>query len=153
MLVRQFALLRTKPGLTRDWEFPLSHDEALESPLAGPLTEAQRKRLDVHLGRFPFARRTQDGRKAWRIEVPHRGWLEAWITSDGSLFLEGTAGLNAVYGLYVHLLELGADFALEDCITGVLHNRASLLRLVRRDEEKRLPFHLDTPFTTPPLAA
>jgi hypothetical protein len=46
------------------------------------------------------------------------------------------------------------DIVVEDRIIGVLHNRSSLLRLVRREEERMLPFELgDTPDTTPPLAA
>lgn len=70
------------------------------------------------------------------------------------LFVEGNTTLNLVYGLYVHLLEAQAELVVEDRITGVLHNRASLLHLVRRDEAKSLPFDLpDTPDRSPPLAA
>ena len=47
---------------------------------------------------------------------------------------------NLIYGLYVHLLAVVPELGLEDGITGVIHNRKSLLRLVRRDEQKRLPF-------------
>ena len=44
--------------------------------------------------------------------------------------------LNVVYALFLQLLEVCSDLAIEDRITGELHDRASLLRLVRRDEQK-----------------
>jgi hypothetical protein len=68
--------------------------------------------------------------------------LEVWVTSDGSVFLEGETTLNLVYGLYVHLCDLVPELVLEDRITDVVHNDRSLLRLVRREEAARLPFDL-----------
>lgn len=153
-MVREFALIRVKKQVLQSWEFPLTVDEVDESPLAGPFDRVTADRLYRAIGSFPFARKTGDGRKAWRVSAPKRGELEAWVTSDGSLFVEGPMQLNLIYGLYVHLMQTCPDIVVEDRITGVLHNRASLLRLVRREEERMLPFELgDNPETTPPLAA
>jgi hypothetical protein len=84
---------------------------------------------------LPFAQRTHDGRRAWEIST-RRGELDVWFTSDGSIFLEGVTSLNVVFAVFVQLLEVCPDLALEDRITGELHDRASLLKLVRRDEQK-----------------
>jgi hypothetical protein len=81
------------------------------------------------------AQRTHDGRRAWSISAK-RGELDVWFTSDGSVFVEGATSLNIVYALFLQLLEVCPDLALEDRITGELHDRHSLLRLVRRDEQK-----------------
>lgn len=153
-MYREFAIIRVKKQVLASWEFPLSLDEVEESPLGGPFDELTADRLFRTIGGFPFAARLRDGRKAWDITAPRRGHLEAWLTSDGSLFVEGEMQLNLIYGLYVHLMQSYPELAVEDRITGVMHNRASLLRLVRREEERNLPFELgDNPETTPPLAA
>jgi hypothetical protein len=153
-MIREFSILRVKKQVLASWEFPLTVDEVDESPLAGPFDEVTADRLFRAVGTFPFARRMRDGRKAWAIEAPKRGSMDVWRTSDGSFFVEGELQLNLIYGLYVHLMQVYPDLVVEDRITGVLHNRASLLRLVRREEERNLPFELsDNPETTPPLAA
>lgn len=153
MFEREFTILRAKKQVI-GWEFPLTLEELAESPFAGPFDEVMMRRLDVACGSFPFAQRTHDGRRAWRIATPGRGEIDVWLTSDGGIFVEGRTSLNLVYGLLVHLMQTCPEIVLEDSITGVLHNNRSLLRLVRRDEEKRLPFSLgDNPQTTPPLAA
>lgn len=153
-MIREFALIRVKKHVLSSWEFPLVMDEADESPLAGPFDEVTADRLFRATGHFPFAKKTGDGRRAWRVTAPKRGEMEVWLTSDGSLFVEGDLQLNLIYGLYVHLMQTCPDLVVEDRITGVLHNRASLLRLVRREEARNLPFEIsDNPETTPPLAA
>lgn len=153
-MVREFAFIRVKKQVLRSWEFPLTVDEVQESPLAGPFDATTAEALYRAIGRFPFARKTGDGRRAWAVQAPRHGDLEAWLTSDGGLFIEGSMQLNLVYGLYVHLLEVCPDIVVEDRITGVLHNTASLLRLVRRQEERDLPFRMsDNPLRSPPLAA
>ena len=137
MLVRQFAFIRVKKQVLSDWEFPLTHDETSESPIAGSFDAHEMNRIDRAVGRFPFASRTGDGRRAWKIEPPGRGSIEVWLTSDGNVFVQGAASLNVVYTLYVHVLAaLPQLVAVEDRITGVLHDSLSLLRLVRRDEGK-----------------
>jgi hypothetical protein len=138
---REFSIVRVKREASK-WEFPLSWDEVTSSPLAGPFSQLDQLRLDVAVGCFPFARRTGDGRRAWRIAAPGSGVVEVWVTSDGSLFIEGETTLNLVYGLYVHLSETQPNLVLEDRITNVVHNEKSLLRLVRRDEAARYPFEL-----------
>ncbi|MBL8938218.1 MAG: hypothetical protein JNM69_26880 [Archangium sp.] len=135
MFFREFAVLKVKPSVRQTWEFPVSLDECSESPLAGAFDETLLKAMDRAVGHFPFAQRTHDGRRAWSI-FAKRGELDVWFTSDGSLFVEGVTSLNVVYALFLQLLEVCSDLAIEDRITGELHDRASLLRLVRRDEQK-----------------
>ena len=134
---RQFTISRVRKQVTSSWEFPLTWDEVNESPLAGPFSHLEQRRLDTAIGCFPFARRTGDGRRAWRINSPGSGDVVAWVTSDGSLFVEGETTLNLVYALYVHLCDICPELVVEDRITSVVHNASSLLRLVRRDEERR----------------
>jgi hypothetical protein len=138
---RQFSIARMKREATQ-WEFPMSWDEVRSSPLGGAFSMLEQRQLDTAVGCFPFARRTGDGRRAWRISSPSAGTLEVWVTSDGSVFLEGETTLNLVYGLFVHLMEMMPTLVLEDRITEVVHNEKSLLRLVRRDEAARVPFEI-----------
>lgn len=121
----------------RNWEFPLSFDEVNESPLAGSFDHATAALLDHALGEFPFARRTGDGRRAWRIAAPARGTIDAWVTHDGSLFVDGDTSLGLVYGVLVHLQKVCSDLALEDRITGLLHDLPSLRHLVDWETERR----------------
>lgn len=135
MFFREFSVLKVKRAVRQSWEFPFSLDECAESPLAGPFSDEQLKALDRAVGHLPFSQRTHDGRRAWNVKTKH-GELDVWLTSDGSVFVEGETSLNLVFAVYVQLLEVCPDLALEDRITGELHDRASLLRLVRRDEQK-----------------
>lgn len=134
---RQFTISRVRQAVTTSWEFPLAWDEVDESPLAGPFSALEQRRLDTAIGCFPFARRTGDGRKAWRINSPGSGDVVAWVTSDGSLYVEGETTLNLIYAIYVHLSDTCPELVVEDRITSVVHNAPSLLRLVRRDEQNR----------------
>lgn len=138
---REFSIVRVKQEATK-WEYPLSWDEVVHSPLAGPFSQLDQLRLDVAVGCFPFARRTGDGRRAWRIASTGNGTIEVLLTSDGGLFIEGDTTLNLVWSLFVHLAETQRNLVIEDSITGVVHNEQSLLRLVRRDEAARVPFEL-----------
>lgn len=138
---REFSIVRVKHEATK-WEFPMAWDEVTQSPLAGPFSQLDQLRLDVAVGCFPFARRTGDGRRAWRIAGQGSGVLEVWLTSDGSVFIDGDTTLNLVYSLFVHLSETQPHLVIEDSITGVVHNEKSLLRLVRRDEAALVPFDL-----------
>jgi hypothetical protein len=133
-MFREFSIRQVKAEATR-WEYPLTADELYESPFAGALATEQ---LELALGRFPFGRRAPEG---WRFTAPGRGQLSVTFTNDGSLLLRGHTSLQLVYGLFVHLLEVQAELVLEDRITGVLHNRASLLYLVRREEQRESADH------------
>lgn len=135
---RKFAIVRVKPEATA-YEFPLSFDELGDCPLAGPFNQLWATRLDLALGHFPFARRTGDGRRAWLIEPPFSGTsVIAWLTSDGSLFVEGNASLQVIYGLLVHLSQVCPGLVVEDRLSGLLHNQMSLLRIVRCFEQNRV---------------
>lgn len=81
---REFAIVRVKKQVVASWEFPFTHDEVDESPLAGPLDEVLVAKLDAAVGRFPFARRTKDGRRAWTICAPGRGEIDVWFTTASS---------------------------------------------------------------------
>lgn len=135
MFFREFSVLKLRRSVVAEWEFPMSLDECASSPLAGAFDEATLRAFDRRLSQFPFATRTHDGRRAWTIDAG-KGHLDVWLTSDGSVFAEGITSLNLVYAFFLQLLEVSPALALEDRITGELHDRHSLLRLVRRDEEK-----------------
>ncbi|MFZ5443223.1 MAG: hypothetical protein ACOZQL_24655 [Myxococcota bacterium] len=135
---REFSIVRVKKQVT-EWEFPLCWDEVPGNPLGAPFSAKEQSWLDVAVGCFPFARRTKDGRRAWRISSS-AGTIEVWVTSDGSLFIEGDTTLNLVFGLYVHLKETIGELVVEDRITDVVHNEQSLLRLVRREEAALVPW-------------
>lgn len=137
---REFSIVRVKQEASQ-WEFPLSWDELEGSPLAGPFNQLDQLRLDVALGCFPGARRTRDGRRAWRISQ-HSSVLEAWITSDGGLYLDGDTSLELVHELFAHLSLTQRNLVLEDAITGVVHNEQSLAGLVRHEEAVSVPFDL-----------
>ena len=138
---REFSIIRVKSEAAK-WEFPLSWDDVDESPLAGPFSQLDQLRFDVAVGCFPFARRTRDGRRAWRIVGHGSGVVEVWITSDGSVFIEGETTLNLVYSLFVHLSETQRNLVLEDRSTNVVHNEQSLLSLMRREEASLVPFEM-----------
>jgi hypothetical protein len=152
-MLREFAIVRVKK-VAAGWEYPIAFDEVRDCPLAGGFDELTKARLDLAIGQFPFARRTGDGRRAWTIEAPSRGSITAWLTSDGSLFVEGHATLPLYYALYAHLAQVVPALAMEDRITGLLHNRQSFLRLVRHEEHRNLPWDEEAdPNHTPPMAA
>jgi hypothetical protein len=135
MFFREFAVMKVKTSVRRSFEFPVSLDECAASPFVGGLTEGELKAMDRAVGHLPFAERTHDGRRAWSIPT-NRGEIDVWLTSDGSIFVEGVTSLNVVYATFLQLLEVCPDLVLEDRITGQLHDRHSLLHLVRRDEQK-----------------
>ena len=138
---REFSIVRVKSEVSK-WAFPLSWDDVEVSPFAGPFNQLDQLRLDVAVGCFPFARRTRDGRRAWRVSGQGSGVVEVWITSDGSLFIDGETTLNLLYALFSHISETQPSLVLEDRITGVVHHEASLLKLMRREEAAMVPYDL-----------
>jgi hypothetical protein len=138
---REFSIVRVKSEVAK-WEFPLAWDEVTASPLAGPFNQLDQLRIDVAVGCFPNARRTGDGRRAWRVSMQGAGKVDVWVTSDGSVFIEGETSLNLVYALFVHLTENQPNLVIEDRITNVVHNEQSLRGLMRRDEAALVPFDL-----------
>ncbi len=149
---REFSILRVRRSVLQRWEFPLTFDEVPGTPLAGPFDDALSQRLEHAMDTFPTAQRTADGRIAWRVELSDEGQLDVWLTSDGSLFLEGPTSLYLVGTLFLHLMKAIPAIILEDRITGVLHNRESLLRLMASEEALGLPFRVEQAFvSTPPF--
>lgn len=139
---REFSIIRVKSEVTT-WDFPLSWDEVEQSPFAGPFNQLDQLRLDVAVGCFPSTRRTRDGRRAWRVSGQGGASIEVWITSDGSLFIDGQTSLSLVHSLFVHLAQTQRNLVIEDRIAGVAHDEQSLLRLLRREEAAHVPFELD----------
>lgn len=131
---REFSVVRVKKEAT-SWEFPLAWDECLSSPLAGPLSELEQRRLEATIDRIPHAKRARDGRVAWTIRA-----LDVWMTSDGCFFVEGETTLGAVWELLLDLQQVLPELALEDRITEMVHNERSFFRLVLREQAALAPF-------------
>lgn len=131
---REFSIIRMKPEAAT-WEYPLSWDEVTKfSPLGGAFSEFELRRLHYAIATFPRARPVRDGRRAWTIHG-----VEAWLTSDGCLFVDGLMDLEFMHALFVHLRAALPNLLVEDRITGVVHDEHSLARLMARD----LPFEPD----------
>jgi hypothetical protein len=115
----------------KSWEFPLAWDELTTfSPMAGPFSELEQHRLCDAIATFPRARPAQDGRRAWTI----RG-VEAWLTSDGCLFVDGLMDVDFMYSFFKHLRATLPNLLVEDRLTNVVHDELSLRRLAVRDIE------------------
>ncbi len=142
-MVREFSVLRVRSSVLERSTFPLTFEEFATSPLAGAFDGGLLLRLRGALDSFADAHRVPGhyGLK-WHVQLPRHGALEVVLTSDGSLFLEGPTSLFLVGQLFLHLMRWVPTIVLEDRISGVLHNRESLLRLARREEESTLPFAL-----------
>jgi hypothetical protein len=130
---REFSILRMKADAAT-WEYPLSWDEVTKFSPLGAFSEFELHRLRCAIATFPRAKPVRDGRRAWTI----RG-VEAWLTSDGSLFIDGLMDLEFMHSLFLHLRAALPNLLLEDRITGVVHDERSLHRLMMRD----LPFEPD----------
>lgn len=131
---REFSILRMKKEAT-SWEYPFTWEEVTTfSPVAGAFNEIEQQRLHYAVATFPRAKPVRDGRRAWTI----RG-VEAWITSDGGLFINGMMDLEFMHSLFLHLQNTLPNLLIEDRITNVVHDERSLRRLMQRD----LPFEPD----------
>lgn len=120
------------------WEFPLTWDECRSNPLAGPLSELERRRLETKIDSMHHAKRIRGRGTAWKVRS-----LEVWLTSDGSFFVEGVSSLGEVWELFLDVQQMMPDLVLEDRITQMLHNEASLFRLVLREQAAMVPFELE----------
>jgi len=118
------AIVRIKKSLVH--ALPLSVGDGKVNPLAGPFDHFTRARLSYAVGKFPFAQKVERGvRDTYEIEAPGGGRLEVWITSDGHIFMDSQAGLELVLALYIELLGVTPDIAIEDPQRGVLHGAES----------------------------
>lgn len=121
---REFSIIRMKPE-AKTWEFPLSWDEVTSfSPMAGPFSELELHRLHYAIATFPRAKPIADGRRAWSIHG-----VEAWLTSDGCLFVDGLMDVDFMYSFFKHLRAALPNLLVEDRITNVVHDEVSLRRL------------------------
>jgi hypothetical protein len=118
------AIVRIKKSLVH--ALPLSVGSGNVNPLAGPFDHFTRARLSYAVGKFPFAQKVDQGvRDTYEIEAPGGGRLEVWLTSDGHIFLDSQAGLELVLSLYIELLGVTGDIAIEDPQRSVLHSAES----------------------------
>ncbi|MBL8914156.1 MAG: hypothetical protein JNM17_25855 [Archangium sp.] len=131
---REFSIIRMKEE-AKTWEFPLSWDEVTTfSPMAGPFSEFEMHRLHYAIATFPRAKPIHDqissrgcwgsGRRAWNIHG-----VEAWLTSDGCLFVDGLMDVDFMYSFFKHLRAALPHLLVEDRITNVVHDEVSLRRL------------------------
>ncbi len=126
----EFTIVRLKKNGSKNLSFPVSLDREEKCPIAGPFDATQRAALMDALLRFPFVRRAEGVRDSFEIDAPGGGRLEAWMTSDGHLFLESQAGLELTLALFRQLRSVLVDIAIEDTQTGNLHDSASFARLL-----------------------
>lgn len=106
---------------------PIALDQVEQNPLAGAFTELECARLVKAISQFPFARPVAGVRNCFAIEAPGGGLLEAWMTSDGHLFLESQAGLELTLALFFTLRQACPDLAIEDPQRGLVHDGASFI--------------------------
>jgi hypothetical protein len=118
------AIVRIKRSLIH--ALPLNVGVGSVTPLAGPFDHFTRARLSFAVGKFPFAQKVERGvRDTYEIEAPGGGRLEVWLTPDGHVFMDSQAGLELVLALYIDLLAVTPEIAIEDPQRGVLHGAES----------------------------
>jgi hypothetical protein len=118
------AIVRIKKSLIH--ALPLTVEASNVNPLGGPFDNFTRARLSYAVGKFPFAQKLETGvRDTFEIEAPGGGRLEVWVTSDGHIFMDSQAGLELVLSLYIDLLAVAPDIAIEDPQRGILHGAES----------------------------
>lgn len=132
----EFTIVRLKKNSEHTLAFPADLVELPCNPIAGPFDELARARLVQAISRFPNARRVVGIKNCFLIETPDGGRLEAWMASDGHLFLESQAGLELMLELFGHLRLVCDDLAIEDVQHGLIHTRQSFARwLLAADEQ------------------
>ncbi len=126
----EFTIVRLKKNGSKNLSFPVSLDREEKCPIAGPFDAVQRAVLLASMRRFPFVRRSDSVRDCFEIDAPGGGRLDAWMTSDGHLFLESQAGLELTLALFRKLRTVMTDIAIEDTQTGELHDSTSFGRIL-----------------------
>ena len=132
------AIVRLKKGLRS--ALPLTFDESVQSPIAGPFDHFTRLRLQHAIEGFPFASRVQGGvPDSFEIEPPGGGRVQVLLTRDGHLFIESQAGLELTLSLYLELSVAFSDLAIEDPQTGELHDDKSFKRFLQAEVTAEQP--------------
>ncbi len=134
---REFSICPVKKEATQ-WDFPLAWDDCRSNPLAGPLSELAQRRLETKIDSIPHARRIRGRRTTWKMRS-----MQLWLTSDGSFFVEGESALGAIWELFIDLQQVMPELVIEDRNTEVLHNEASLYRLMVREQAALAPFEME----------
>lgn len=133
----EFTIVRLKKNSESTLSFPADLVELPSNPLAGPFDERTRACLVQAIAQFPNARRRSGIKNCFVIETPEGGRLEAWMASDGHLFLESQAGLELMLELFLHLRLASDDLAIEDVQYGVLHSRRSFEAFLRSLDQRQ----------------
>lgn len=119
---------------------PLTVGEGPVNPLAGPFDGFTRARLSYAVGKFPYARKLDQGvRDTYEIEAPGGGRLEVWLTPDGHIFMDSQAGLELVLSLFIELRTVCPDIAIEDPQRGVLHDALSFKEFLCGEDTAEKP--------------
>lgn len=121
----EFTIVRLKKNSENTVRFPADLVELPSNPIAGPFNELNRTLLIQVLTNFPDSKPVTGIKNCFLIENAGGGRLEAWMTSDGHLFLESQAGLEIMLELFAHLRLVCDDLAIEDVQHGLIHNRHS----------------------------
>ncbi len=121
----EFTIVRLKKGSENSISFPADLVELPKNPIAGTFDEATRARMIEAIAQFPNAVPVKGIKNCFLIETVEGGRLEAWMTSDGMLFLESQVGLELLLELFAHLRLVADDLAIEDVQHGLLHSRNS----------------------------
>jgi hypothetical protein len=132
------AIVRIKKGILGT--LPLALESTQRNPLSGPFDTAMRARLTHAVGRFPFAQRLAHARKdTYEIDAPEGGRLIVWLTGDGHIFMDSHGALELALSVYMDLLALVGDLALEDRLRGVLHSMESFDALINDTPNVAVP--------------
>lgn len=132
------AIVRIKRSLVH--ALPLNVEGSKVNPLAGPFDHFTRARLSFAIAKFPFAQRVENGVKdTFEIEAPGGGRLEVWLTPDGHLFMDSQAGLELVLALFLDLVAVTPELAIEDPGKGVLHDAASFQEMIQGEPTVEKP--------------
>ena len=132
----EFTIVRLQKNAEQTLAFPADLVELPRNPLAGPFDELTRARLIEAIAQFPDVEPVLGIKNCFVLEIPGGGRLEAWMTSDGHLFLESQAGLELVLELFAHLRLACDDLAIEDVQRGLLHTRRSFTAWLRAGEQE-----------------
>lgn len=121
----EFTIVRLKKGSDRTLTFPADLVLLPKNPIAGSFDQATRAEMIAAIAQMPNAVPVKGIKNCFLIETPDGGRLEAWMTSDGHLFLESQVGLELLLELFAHLRLVADDLAIEDVQHGLLHSRNS----------------------------
>jgi hypothetical protein len=132
----EFTIVRLKKNSENTLHFPAELVSLPRNPIAGTFDEDTRARLVQAIALFPNSTPVPGIKCCFVIETLEGGRLEAWMTSDGHLFLESQAGLELMLDLFAHLRLACDDLAIEDVQHGLLHTRHSFTAWLQASDQQ-----------------